>query len=138
MQSSVALSADGDHWFLVNASPDLRAQFEAFPPLQPTIAARRVSPIQAVFLTNADLDHVLGLFLLREGKRLRAFAPDGVCAALTKDLPIDSLMGSFGLEWGAISERFSPLIRAAGEATTLSFRALPLSSSPPPYASKAT
>ena len=117
----------------------MRAQIEAFPPLQPTIAARRVSPIQAVFLTNADLDHVLGLFLLREGKRLPAFAPDGVRSALTNDLPIDALLGSFGgLEWGAISERYAPLVLATGEATPLSFRALPLSSSPPPYASKTT
>ena len=98
----------------------MRAQIEAFPPLQPTIAARRVSPIQAVLLTNADLDHVLGLFLLREGKRLPAFAPDGVRAALTKDLPIDSLLGSFGgLEWSAISERYAPLVLATGEPTAL-------------------
>jgi pyrroloquinoline quinone biosynthesis protein B len=137
-QSSVALSADDDHWFLVNASPDLRTQIESFPPLQPTIAARRATPIQGVFLTNADLDHVLGLFLLREGKRIPAFAPAGVRAALTHDLPLAGLLGSFsGLEWMNASSDFTPLALSTGEPTTLSFRALPLSSTPPPYVTSA-
>src|SRR5580700_2857901 len=66
-QSSVALSADGKRWFLLNVSGDLRAQIEAFPSLHPDPASLRNSPIQGVLLTNADLDHVLGLFSLREG-----------------------------------------------------------------------
>src|SRR2546421_9739251 len=65
-QSSVAISADDQHWFLLNASPDLRAQIENFPLLHPPGDVKRGSPIQAVLLTNADLDHTLGLFLLRE------------------------------------------------------------------------
>src|SRR5947209_5805958 len=69
-QSSVAVSANGRDWFLLNASPDIRWQIENFPPLQPTAGKMRESPIQAVLLTNADLDHTLGLLLLREGERL--------------------------------------------------------------------
>ena len=34
-QESVAVSADGDDWFLLNASPEVRQQIESFPPLQP-------------------------------------------------------------------------------------------------------
>ena len=136
-QSGVALSADGEHWFLVNASPDLRQQIEGFPPLHPMSAARRITPIQAVLLTNADLDHVLGLLLLREGKRLPVYAPDGAHAALTHDFPLDQLMGSFaGLDRRGVGESFAPLKLASGEATPLSFRALPLASSPPPYVTK--
>src|SRR5438034_10790686 len=68
-QSSVAVSADGRDWFLLNASPDLRAQIEAFSPLQPPAGVTRGSPIQAVLLTNADMDHSLGLILLRAGDK---------------------------------------------------------------------
>src|ERR1044071_8026910 len=69
-QSSVAISADGRSWFLLNASPDIRAQIESFGSLQPAGSGRN-SPIDGVLLTNADLDHSLGLMLLREGEKLR-------------------------------------------------------------------
>src|SRR5690349_3020818 len=69
-QSSVAISADEKNWFLLNASPDLRMQIEAFVPLHPPSDRTRGSPIQAVLLTNADLDHTLGVFLLREGEQI--------------------------------------------------------------------
>lgn len=63
-QSSLALSADGVAWVLVNASPDLRQQILATPALHPR--AKRESPIGGVLLTNADIDHVAGLLTLRE------------------------------------------------------------------------
>jgi pyrroloquinoline quinone biosynthesis protein B len=75
----VAVSADGVRWFLINASPDLRAQIESFAPLQSQSEALRHSPIEAVLLTNADLDHVLGLTLLREGGPLDVNATAAVC-----------------------------------------------------------
>src|SRR5215217_3954319 len=58
-QSSVAVSADHRSWFLLNASPDLRAQFEAFHGLHPR--GGRATPLRAVLLTDAELDHTLGL-----------------------------------------------------------------------------
>src|SRR3954453_14244234 len=63
-QSSVAVSGDGDAWFLLNCSPDVRAQIESFPPLLPREGVVRGSGIHGVLLTDADLDHVLGLFVL--------------------------------------------------------------------------
>src|SRR5262249_21943095 len=69
MQSSVAVSADGGPWFLLNASPDVRAQIESFAPLRPRAAVRGTG-VEGILLTNADLDHTLGLLLLREGERL--------------------------------------------------------------------
>ncbi|MCL2582902.1 MAG: pyrroloquinoline quinone biosynthesis protein PqqB [Streptosporangiales bacterium] len=67
-QSSVAVSADGDRWVLVNASPDIHRQIEAFPALRPR--AREV-PITSVLLTDGELDHTLGLALLREARGVR-------------------------------------------------------------------
>ena len=52
-QSSIAVSPDRERWFLINASPDIRAQFEAFPDLHP--GADRATPLQAVLLTDACL-----------------------------------------------------------------------------------
>ena len=71
-QSSVAVSADHRRWFLINASPDVRTQFEAFPALHPH--GDRRTPLQAVLLTDAELDHTLGLLLLREARALRLYA----------------------------------------------------------------
>ena len=65
-QSSVAISADHRRWFLINASPDVRTQIEAFPGLHPN--GDRTSPLDAVLLTDAELDHTLGLLLLREAR----------------------------------------------------------------------
>lgn len=64
-QSSLAVSADGARWLLLNASPDLRQQIIASPDLHPR-GARRHSPIAAVFVTNGDVDHLAGLLTLRE------------------------------------------------------------------------
>jgi pyrroloquinoline quinone biosynthesis protein B len=68
-QSSIAVSADYRRWFLFNASPDIRSQIESFPALHPR--DDRATPLEAVLLTDAELDHTLGLLLLREGRGLR-------------------------------------------------------------------
>jgi pyrroloquinoline quinone biosynthesis protein B len=75
-QSSVCVSPDDQRWFLLNASPDIRAQLEAFSPLHPARDPRcgRAVPLQAVLLTDAELDHTLGLVLLREGHGLEIHA----------------------------------------------------------------
>lgn len=80
-QSSIAVSADRATWFLVNASPDLRAQIEAAPELRPR--SQRDSPIAAVLLTDAELDHTMGLLLLREGPGVQVHATDASFATLT-------------------------------------------------------
>src|SRR5262245_56250966 len=82
-QSQVAVSGDGVHWTLLNASPDLRQQIQATPQLwaRPE-AGLRSSPIVAVVLTNADVDHVAGLLSLREGVRFALYGSATVLAAL--------------------------------------------------------
>ncbi len=64
-QSSLAVSADGERWLLLDASIDLRQQILATPAIQPKGEGRH-SPIAAVVLTNADVDHAAGLLALRE------------------------------------------------------------------------
>jgi pyrroloquinoline quinone biosynthesis protein B len=76
-QSSLAVSADGERWLLLNASPDLRQQILATPPLHPRTPGRH-SPIEAVFLSNGDVDHVAGLLILRERQRLTLYATEAV------------------------------------------------------------
>jgi pyrroloquinoline quinone biosynthesis protein B len=76
-QTQVAISQDGHSWFLLGASPDLRVQIEATPELHPREGLRQ-SPISGVVLANADLDHVLGLLLLRELQPLRIHATSSV------------------------------------------------------------
>lgn len=80
-QSGLAVSADGERWLLVNASPDLRQQILANPALWPR-DGRRHSPIEAVILTNAEIDHVLGLLSLRERQPFALHATATTHAAL--------------------------------------------------------
>ena len=75
-QESVAITADGDAWVLVNASPDIREQVDAFPPLHPQPPRR--SPLAAIVLTSAELDHCLGLLALREAEALVVYATAAV------------------------------------------------------------
>jgi len=72
-QSSIAVSADGENWFLFNASPDLRQQINDNAVLHPKQGLRH-SPIQGVVLTNADVDHIAGLLNLRESQRFNLYA----------------------------------------------------------------
>ena len=66
-QSSIAASVDGERWVVFNASPDIRQQINETPELQPrSDGALRATPIAAVVLTNADVDHIAGLLSLRE------------------------------------------------------------------------
>ena len=83
-QTQVAVTQDGGSWFLLGASPDLRAQIEATPELHPRDGVRQ-SPIAGVVLANADLDHVLGLLLLRELQPLRIHATASVRRILRED-----------------------------------------------------
>jgi len=83
MQSSVAVSDDGAHWVVLNAAPDIRRQLAATPALHPP--ELRGSPIRAVVLTNADVDHVAGLLTLREKTAFTLFATKSVLDVIRAD-----------------------------------------------------
>lgn len=80
-QASLAVSADGEHWILLNASPDLRAQIQANANLHPRGEARG-SPIAAVVLTGAEIDQTAGLLSLRERSPFTLYATAASLAAI--------------------------------------------------------
>jgi pyrroloquinoline quinone biosynthesis protein B len=81
-QASIAVSADNEHWFLINASPDLRQQVIATPQLHPKPDQLRHSPISGVILTNGEVDAVAGLLSLREGWPFTIYAHERVLSTL--------------------------------------------------------
>lgn len=81
-QSSLAVSANGNDWVLLNASPDLRQQMAAAPQLSPRNGALRASPIKAAVLTNGDVDHIAGLINLREAQPFSIYATERVLGVL--------------------------------------------------------
>jgi pyrroloquinoline quinone biosynthesis protein B len=80
-QSSIAISADGERWVLVNCAPDVLRQIAATPALQPR-GCLRGSPIAAVLLTNGDVDHTAGLLSLRESQPFALHATPQLHAVL--------------------------------------------------------
>jgi pyrroloquinoline quinone biosynthesis protein B len=83
-QAQIAISDGANSWFLLGSSPDLRAQIECTPELHPG-AGLRQSPIGGAVLLNADIDHVLGLLLLRELQPLCVFATQSIRRILTEN-----------------------------------------------------
>jgi pyrroloquinoline quinone biosynthesis protein B len=81
-QASIAVSADGERWMLVNASPDLRQQIASTPALHPRRHHLRNSPIQAVLLTGAEVDAIAGLLHLRERQAFTVLAAPQTFAVL--------------------------------------------------------
>ena len=126
-QDSLAVSQDGKTWFLLNASPEIRQQIESFPPLHPR--GPRHSPIQAILLTNGDLDHCLGLFSLRESSPLVIYATERVRQGLVESNTIFRTLQRFP---GQVSWRLLKLGREEelagldGAPSGLSVLALPV------------
>lgn len=82
-QSSVAFTANGTDWAILNASPDIRQQLADAPALHPT--GLRQLPLRSVLLTNGDIDHVAGLLTLREMQPLTIFATAGIHEVLDQN-----------------------------------------------------
>ena len=83
-QSSIAVSEDGQNWFLFNASPDIGSQMLNNEQLHPRHDLRH-SPIKGVVLTNGDVDHVAGLLTLRERQNLSIYAHERVHSVLNQN-----------------------------------------------------
>ncbi|WP_330261497.1 pyrroloquinoline quinone biosynthesis protein PqqB [Streptomyces sp. NBC_00539] len=102
-QDGVAVSANGRDWYLVNASPDIRAQILATPELAAGPGPRQ-TPVRGVLLTDAELDHTLGLMMLREGGGLRVWASRAVLGALDDGFPVRGILGGYsGWEWSELA-----------------------------------
>ena len=79
-QSSVGVSADGDNWVVLNASPDIRVQLAQCKDMHPRSV--RHTPIRSIVLTNGDIDHIAGLLTLREKTELSIFATAETASAV--------------------------------------------------------
>jgi pyrroloquinoline quinone biosynthesis protein B len=139
-QTQVAISADDKSWFLLGASPDLRSQIEATPDLhpreQPSGQAPRHSPIAGAILSNADVDHTLGLLLLRELQPLRVHAADSVRRILTEDNSMFAMLQRVPnqVTWTTFTPGTTfPLQTPAGEDSGIRVRALSLGTHYPAY-----
>ncbi len=133
-QSSAAVSADGRRWYLLNVSPDIRFQLEAFPPLLTPAGRVRGTAVDGALLTNADLDHTLGLLLLREGERLSITCSPHVRQSLEAGLSLPSLLERYcGADWHPPSEAPAPLLARSGEPSGLRCAAFPVPGKPPRY-----
>jgi pyrroloquinoline quinone biosynthesis protein B len=130
----VAVSAEGTAWFLLNASPDVRVQLESFAALGPPSEGVRGSRLEGILLSNADLDHTLGLFILREGPALPVHASASTRRSLEEGLQLTAVLDSYsGSPWRNPGEGFEPLLTREGEPSGLSVAFLPILGKTPRY-----
>jgi pyrroloquinoline quinone biosynthesis protein B len=136
-QSQLAVSADGRSWYLLGASPDLRAQIEATPALHPHHGVRQ-SPIAGIVLASADLDHVLGLLFLRELQPLRVYATPSTQRILREDNTAFRMLNRVEpqVEWTDFLPGNSfPLSSVGGDESGLRIEAISLGEHYPAYVS---
>lgn len=106
-QDCVAFSANGEGWYLINASPDIRGQILSTPHLAAGPGPRD-TPLRGALLTDAELDHTLGLTMLREGAGLRVWAPEAVLGALRTGFPLQDIVSRYGAwDWRPATGRFT-------------------------------
>jgi len=137
-QSSIAVSRDGAHWFLLNASPDVREQLARLPSNGAPAGIRHV-PIEGVVLTDAELDHSLGIVLLREAKYLPLYATTAVQSVLERDsriLPVARAFADMPCTELALDESLE-LVHRDGSASGLLVEAFSVPADPPRFASAA-
>jgi len=135
-QSAAALSADGERWFLLNASPDVHAQLGRLPRRAP--AGMRHAPVEGVVLTDAELDHTLGLVLLREARFLQVAATRSVRSILENDSALLRVTRAFA-EVRTVDlpvDRAVPLAYRDGCPSGLSVTAFLVPAGPPRFAAE--
>ncbi|HYW63293.1 MAG TPA: pyrroloquinoline quinone biosynthesis protein PqqB [Bradyrhizobium sp.] len=110
-QASIAVSADATHWFLINASPDLRQQLNATRQLHPNPASLRHSPVAGVILTNSEVDAIAGLLSMREGSPFTIYAHARTLAILRAN-SIFNVLGASNVRRQpiAVDEAFEPAL----------------------------
>jgi pyrroloquinoline quinone biosynthesis protein B len=132
-QSSIAVSSgDEAHWALVNASPDILAQLQANPVLQPGRAIRDTA-IAGIVLADGQVDHTTGLYMLREAQRpWRIWCTDSTHADLTRGNPVLGVLAHFcGVERQRIDLDGDGFV--VDGVIGVRWRALPVASKPAPY-----
>ena len=128
--SGFAVPGDGERWWLVNVSPDIAQQIEAFPALQPRSA--RGTPIAGMLLTDANVDHVGGFAVLRQAgdHAFTVYSSDAIREiALTQ--PAYAPFAREPHTWHAI-----PLGESVALDARLEVRAVPVDGLTPGYAGR--
>jgi pyrroloquinoline quinone biosynthesis protein B len=130
-QSSIAVGV-GSSWALVNASPDILAQLQANPDLQPGRTIRD-SALVAIVLVDGQVDHTTGLYMLRESVRpWPIWCTDSTFADLTRGNPVLGVLGYFcGVDRRRIDLDEAGF--AIDKVDGVRWRALPVASKPAPY-----
>lgn len=127
---SVAVSADGSTWTVLNAAAELPAQFSRFPVWRPR-AGERENPFARLVLTDAELDHTLGLLMLRQAGELTVMATASVRSLLERAGVLRLLGGYLAVAWREIPIGIDFPLDPSG-SSGLRARAIPVSSGKPP------
>ncbi|MCU1240433.1 MAG: Coenzyme synthesis protein [Candidatus Acidoferrum typicum] len=142
-QTQIAFCPDPDAkvWFLVCASPDLRAQVLATLELAPQPNEETQSLIAGVFLPSADVDSVMGLLHLREFQSFFVFAAAAVQRILKKENKIFGVLDRAAppVQWQVLSSKGRlgcHLSESPGEAPAFVCVTMPLGGSFPDYVSE--
>jgi pyrroloquinoline quinone biosynthesis protein B len=125
---------DGERWFLLNASPDVRDQLDCLP--GPIPLGIRHAPVEGIVVTDAELDHTLGIVLLREARFLQVYATAAVRTILEQDsriLPVTQAFARVELT-EMVPERSVPLQYRDGEISGIRVRAFRVPAGPPRFA----
>jgi pyrroloquinoline quinone biosynthesis protein B len=136
-QSTAAVTADGERWFLLNASPDIRDQLACLPGPLP-VGVRHV-PVEGIVATDAELDHTFGIVLLREARQLQLFATAAVRSILERDsriLPVTQAFADVEVTEMVLDRRV-PLRYRNDEASGISIEPFAVPAGPPRFAGAA-
>ncbi|OUL98571.1 pyrroloquinoline quinone biosynthesis protein PqqB [Variovorax sp. JS1663] len=134
-QSSIAVSADGESWVLLNASPDIGQQIRDHAQLHPRHGLRS-TPIKAVVLMDAQIDHVTGLLGMREGPCIDVYATPCVFEDLTTVFPVLSVLEHYcGTRWHMLPIAGTQTSAAfvVDGIPSLRFKAMAIPGKAPPY-----
>ena len=139
-QMQIAFSPDDRVWFLIGASPDLRAQLLSVPELAPSPDMPGQIPVGGVFLPSADVDAVMGLLHLREFQSFFVFATAGVQRALRSENRIFKVLerGDLPVQWQTLSSKGRlgcHLSESPGESPSFVCNTIPLGGDYPDYVS---
>jgi pyrroloquinoline quinone biosynthesis protein B len=135
-QSSAAISVDGCRWFLLNASPDVREQLRWVRTRDIPVTVRH-NPIEGVLVTDAEIDHTLGIVLLREARHLPVYATSAVRSILDRDsrvLPTTRAFGNVPVTELTLNTP-APLRYRDGSPSGLMVEAFSVPAGPPRFAS---
>jgi pyrroloquinoline quinone biosynthesis protein B len=136
-QSTAAVTADGKRWFLLNASPDVRAQIACLPGTIPN-GVRHIA-VEGIVITDAELDHTVGIVLLREARRLQLYATSAVRSILERDsrlLPVTQSFAEVKVTDMPLGERVALRYRD-GQASGISVESFEVPAGPPRFAPNA-